>query len=64
MAREFIGTTNLAPLVEIFIWFGLTTSLLTVFVRVGIKWKVIRRIGFDDYLIALSLVYYQISNQK
>ena len=64
MAREFISATSFGPLVEILTWFGLTTSLLTVFVRVGIKWKVIRRIGFDDYLIALSLVCYPLSSRK
>ncbi|MCJ1354572.1 MAG: hypothetical protein MMC33_004561 [Icmadophila ericetorum] len=57
MAREFISSTNFAPLVEIFIWLGLTTSILTVFVRIGIKWKVIRKIGYDDYLIVSSLLF-------
>ena len=56
MSRVTITNDNLAPLIEIFIWFCLVISALTVVVRVIIKLKVVRKIGLDDHLIAISLV--------
>ena len=58
MARQVISGTNHSPLIDIFTWFGLTISILTVIARVVIKLKVVKRVGCDDYLIAASLVLF------
>ena len=58
MSRRVISDTDLSPLIDIFIWFCLTVSILTVIARVVIKLKVLKRVGADDYLIAASLVCY------
>ena len=56
MARVAITKDNLSPLLEIFIWFCLTVSLLTAFVRFATKRYILHRIDLDDYLILVSLV--------
>ena len=56
MPRQVISKNNLSPLIEIIIWFALTVSILTVIVRVVIKLRVLKRVDYDDYFIAASLV--------
>lgn len=57
MTRNTITDDSLAPLIEIFIWVCLVISILASIVRVAIKIQVIRKIGLDGYLIAVSLVW-------
>ena len=57
MSRVAITDDNKSPLVEIFIWFCLVTSILTVLIRLIIKRYVLQRFSLDDILILVSLVW-------
>ena len=57
MTRVAITKDNVSPLLEIFIWFCLVVSLITVLVRFVTKRYILHRIDLDDYSIAISLVW-------
>ena len=57
MTRIAITKNNLSPLLEIFIWFCLVVSLVTVFIRLVTKRYMLHRVHLDDYLILVSLVW-------
>ena len=56
MVRITVTDSNLTPLIQIIIWLCLIIAILTVLVRLSIKFFLIRRLGLDDLFIVFSLV--------
>ncbi|KAM0799249.1 hypothetical protein BDR22DRAFT_890461 [Usnea florida] len=57
MARLVITKDNATPLIEIFTWFCLTVTILTVIARLITRHYTLRQFNFDDYFIFISLLF-------
>ena len=56
LSRPLDSPLNHGPVVNVITWFLLVTSALSVLARLGTSLAISRGIGWDDYMILISLV--------
>ncbi|KAJ8067126.1 hypothetical protein OCU04_004501 [Sclerotinia nivalis] len=55
--QALITDTNKTPLVQIFVWLPLATSVLGVCARLGTKLAIFKKLEWQDHLITISLLF-------